>query len=286
MKIIGRILYILGILSVLLLICSACQQYDPESDFEVEPIGGTAVKITDYLGSNWTVRIPSKIKNLPITHIDDRAFQRCQLVNVIIPKSVTYIGTRAFSDNQLTNITIPRNVTYIGYMAFSDNPLTKVTIDNYNEEVDYNEVFDWEQSFDLIISNSRNNTSIKDDAFEGMQLTSVVIPRSITNIGAGAFYNNQLTKINIPNSVTRIGGEAFAKNKLTTITIPSNVETLGYGIFIENPITSVTLSGFWKFGDDFIIVGSGFEDAVRGNYSEMRTTWIRSNSNSTNWTRR
>ena len=94
-------------------------------------------------------------------------------------------------------------------------------------------------------------TYIGDDAFNSSGLTSVTIPNSITNIGRGTFYNcDDLTSINIPNSVTSIGYEAFRACKgLTSVTIPNSVTHIGYrafcdcsvltSIFIPQSVTSI-----------------------------------------------
>ena len=71
------------------------------------------------------------------------------------------------------------------------------------------------------------------------QLTSVVIPNSVTTIGTGAFGQNALTNVVIPDSVTTIGASAFRENNLTSVVIPNSVTTIGGYAFSGNNLTSV-----------------------------------------------
>jgi hypothetical protein len=78
-------------------------------------------------------------------------------------------------------------------------------------------------------------------AFSGKDLTSIVIPDSITDIESEAFRNNLLTSVTIGNSVTAIGSKAFENNDLTSVTIPDSVITIGSEAFRNNLLTSVTI---------------------------------------------
>ena len=83
-------------------------------------------------------------------------------------------------------------------------------------------------------------TTIEDAAFANNQLTSVIIPNTVTYLSG--FNNNQLTSITIPDSVTTIGNSAFLGNKLTSIIIPDSVTTVGYYAFRSNNLNYVLIN--------------------------------------------
>jgi TolB-like protein len=83
--------------------------------------------------------------------------------------------------------------------------------------------------------------SIRDSAFSRNQLTSVIIPDSVTSIGGSAFSRNGLTSIVIGNSVTSIGDSVFSYNSLANVTIPDSVTSIGDLAFYNNQLTSVTI---------------------------------------------
>ena len=87
-------------------------------------------------------------------------------------------------------------------------------------------------------------------------LTSVIIPNSVTTIGDYAFYYcYSLTSIIIPDLVTSIVDYAFYVCGLTSITIGDSVETIGAGAFsdctgltsidITNSVTSIGNKAFY-----------------------------------------
>ena len=82
---------------------------------------------------------------------------------------------------------------------------------------------------------------IGDNAFYDKDLTSVIIPDSVTVIWAYAFYGNQLTSVTIPDSIWGIDDYAFANNQLTSVTIPDSMTGFGDYAFANNQLTSVTI---------------------------------------------
>ena len=87
-------------------------------------------------------------------------------------------------------------------------------------------------------------TGIADRAFWASDITSIIIPDSITTIGNNAFtFCSGLTSITIPDSVTSIGEYAFSYcSGLTSITIPDSVTSIGSDAFAFcEGLTSITI---------------------------------------------
>ena len=75
-------------------------------------------------------------------------------------------------------------------------------------------------------------------SFQNKNLTSVVIPDSVTTIEYAAFSNNQLTNVEFsnPSKLKNIGGSAFTENNITSVTIPETVTDLNCRAFDENVV--------------------------------------------------
>ncbi len=74
------------------------------------------------------------------------------------------------------------------------------------------------------------------------ELTTVVIPSSVTTIGELVFYNcSALENITIPSSVTSIGNTAFSATNLKGVTIPDSVTVIANSLFMGSKIDTVTL---------------------------------------------
>ena len=150
-------------------------------------------------------------------------------------------------------------------------------------------------STDVVIPEAINGVPVVDignEAFYGMQLTSIAIPGSVSLIGAYAFRSNLLTSVTIPESVLYIANGAFIDNQLTSITFPANIRWVSGDTFTGNPITSITVEGevaFYPIGSGSIGI-FGYDDDCSFEKAYYRAgklpgTYTRPNAESTEWTR-
>lgn len=83
--------------------------------------------------------------------------------------------------------------------------------------------------------------SIANYALQNKQLTSIVMPNTITNIGEYGLAMNSFTTLTLPSSLATIGDAAFSHNLITSIVIPSGVTSIPLQAFYNNRLTSATI---------------------------------------------
>ena len=106
------------------------------------------------------------------------------------------------------------------------------------------------------ITNGMPVVSIGTNAFYEADVTSVIIPNSITNIGNDAFENCTLSSVIIPNSVISLGSQAFYSSGLTNVVISGGVASMGTNVFqycaslisvtLSNGVTTIGTNAFYS----------------------------------------
>lgn len=74
-----------------------------------------------------------------------------------------------------------------------------------------------------------------------VEVSTLILPQNTTTIGENAFYRVAMTSLTFPETVTKIGDRAFRYGKLTTLTIPSSVTWIGsQAFFYQEDLGSTT----------------------------------------------
>jgi hypothetical protein len=265
-KSLSMLLVILMLFSTMSVLASA-----QDSDFVVN--NGVLVR---YNGSGGAVVVPDGITNIgesafenlasvtsvklpnSVTTIGKSAFSRCiNLKSINIPSSIATIDDYAFwSCGSLTAIDIPSRVERIGLAIFARcQSLAAVNVDKNNLYYSSTSgvMFDKDQlklllypagKTDISYTISTGIVTIGESAFSYCHnLTSVIIPSSVTKIEANAFDScKKLISITIPDSITNIEEWAFVSSGLTTITLPNSITSVSDRSFAFcNSLTSVTM---------------------------------------------
>ena len=190
-----------------------------------------------------------------LTTIGDYAFQGCaRLTSIIIPEGVNEINTRAFSDCYAlaivynnSSLEITKGETEHGWVAYyakevvangqqAQGRIEEIGDVNYyiNETTGEFIALAPSISRDSItqISIVNGAKEINLYAFKDcVNLTSIILPSTLTKIGDYAFYNcSVLSSITLPSTITTVGSYAFRLcTNLEEITINGDIETIGAG---------------------------------------------------------
>ena len=172
------------------------------------------VTITDYLGIDMNITIPTEIDGKKVTSIGSNAFESCKCLSSInLPEDITNIEDYAFSEcSSLKEINLPEGLTSIGGWAF--NCCSRLTEIKLPEGL----------------------TSIGVGVFSGCsRLTEIKLPEGLTSIGGGAFRGcSSLTEIKLPEGITKIEGNTFSGcSSLTSIDLPEGITNIGWYEFSE-----------------------------------------------------
>ena len=178
--------------------------------------------------------------------------------SVVFPASLQSIGNNAFSvptgHDGLTSVDFPDSVTSIGVMAFAEAPIDgELVLPPGLTELGASafmcgDVATAEIS-SVVIPGTL--TTINYATFAGQSITELVIPEGVTSIDKMAFFGNEITSLSLPSTLESIGDSAFRYHQLTSLEIPGSVKSVGErafdtsgttGLELDKTLTTLTLN--------------------------------------------
>ena len=208
----------LSLLIVSLSGCNSISEANPATDFEYgfsEIYDGIFIK--EYIGSDKTVVIPSKIDGQAVTMIAGDAFVGTGIESVVIPDSVNIVVARAFYGcDQLKTVDFGDGIIEIQEEAFREcTALESIIL-------------------------PKNLETIGEGAFYGCtSATEIYIPKTLTNWKNGGyryptFYESTaLETLTIEDGLSVLGGDGSFSwaSSLKNLVIPASVKKIGDGAF-------------------------------------------------------
>ncbi len=193
--------------------------------------------ILGYTGKDTEITIPSDVKGIPVTTINNGAFKGwAKYTKITISEGVKTIGAEAFAYcSNLTEIDIPSTVETIQKSAFNScKKLVSVKINTENcklKTIGEKAFYLNEKLSDIEFPESLEE--IGANAFNGCDgLNEIVLPKSLKSIADGAFMDcSGMTKVTISEGTKTIGENAFSENSLVEVNIPSTVEVIQESAF-------------------------------------------------------
>ena len=239
---------------------------DDGSMYDVYPDEGYAVMHWYWGGAHGVVA--QEANGVPVTKIDDNAFESDILESVVIPEGVTEIGNYAFegckglksvalpqslerigerafaSCKALQKVALPQGLKWIGHYAFGgcdalEKPELPKGIEYAAPDAFYR--FEWHYADDRT-----RYLLLPDEGCAVLHLYKGKVPEAeipremkglaVTRIGSEAFSRTAIRRAVIPEGVREIGEFAFCScEELESVTLPGTLRRIGTNAFANCP---------------------------------------------------
>ena len=259
------------------------QYFDKNLDYKLSKAEAAAVvDIQKLLSENEYITSFDELQYFTrLKHIGYKAFYRCKnLKSITIPGSVETIYSGAFTDCSslekvtflegiqnieesfyyVKSVTIPSSVKKLRQRPFGSK-LESVTV------VASNTVYDSRENCNCIIETATNTiikgslnafipsgiTKIGRSAFEGIPITSIVIPASVTSFDDGVFSSClELKSVTLPSNIKSLSNSMFGGcEALASIELPTSLQSIGAHTFDYcTALTSIEIpAGLTEIGE-------------------------------------
>lgn len=260
----------LSLLIVTLSGCNSISEANPATDFEYGFSREGGISIREYIGSDKTVVIPSKIDGQAVTMIAGGAFVGTSIESLVIPDSVKFVVARAFYGcDQLKTVDFGDGIIEIQEEAFREcTALESIILPKNLETIGDGAFYGCTSATEIYIPKTLTNWSGEyshPTFYESTALETLTIEDGLSVLGEyGSFsWASSLKNLVIPASVKRIGDGAFhGAAALESVTFLGDAPQVTENVFgYPNTVTS---------GPNLVIYydpnTSGWDDTVLSQY--------------------
>ena len=264
---------LLSALSLLIVSLSGCNlisEANPATDCEYGFSREGGISIREYIGSDKTVVIPSKIDGQAVTMIAGGAFVGTSIESLVIPDSVKFVVARAFYGcDQLKTVDFGDGIIEIQEEAFREcTALESIILPKNLETIGDGAFYGCTSATEIYIPKTLTNWSGEyshPTFYESTALETLTIEDGLSVLGEyGSFsWASSLKNLVIPASVKRIGDGAFhGAAALESVTFLGDAPQVTENVFgYPNTVTS---------GPNLVIYydpnTSGWDDTVLSQY--------------------
>lgn len=201
------------LLSVLILISSIpaggiyASAEEAQSDYKYELSDDGSIKLTEYLGSETVVNLPSEIDG----------------------KTVTAISYTVFDNNDITEVNIPETVSKIDDFTFlRSKKLKAINVDENNKTY---------SSVDGVLFNKTGTVLYCYPRQK--EATEYEIPKGVKTIYILSFYRTIIEKITFSSSVRTVRKRAFDSSRLKEVELNNGLKTIRGSAFSLTPLAKI-----------------------------------------------
>lgn len=175
------------------------------------------------------------LENAVTEVVPDGAFSdRTTLVSITLPNTIKSIEDWAFSKTSLDEVIFPASLESIGHNSFDNSKVKNVTFAEGNKlkRIGSRVFYNCGSLQNVTFSTEAEITEIPDEAFNWCsKLSSINLPESVTSIGYWAFHTAPFSHIELPGNLKIIGVNAFRSTQLLSVIIPQSVNYIGSEAF-------------------------------------------------------